>query len=286
MSPEDPCLDHVDWNEIWMERKKRNLSTKNYLTGEEFWNDPRNVQQRYGDTARHAERVKRQLSFLAAPEGAKVLDIGAGAGTLAVPLAKAGCEVCAVEPSSAMIQALEEYRLKENAREIRIVRKRWEDVVPEELDGPFDLVIASYSLTMLDMGASAAKMNAVSGGSVYLFWFLTPPPWARMMEDLWQPVHGSPYFHEPMADCLFQLLLQRGIYPNLTAEKVCSPQPYQTLGEGVDDFRSQMNAYESRQENLIRNYLRTHLTMSRAGLCLRGESWNATIWWKKSGPGR
>lgn len=286
MSSDDPCLDHVDWNSVWKERKARNLSTRNYLTGDEFWNDPRNVQLRYGNTSLHAERVKRQLSALVVPEGGKVLDIGSGPGTLAVPLAKAGCDVCAVEPSTPMVRALEEYRKKENAREIRVIQKRWEDVDPEELDGPFDLVVASFSLTMLDMGESAEKMDRVSNGGVYLFWFLTPPLWARMMEDLWQPVHGSPYFHEPMADCLFQLLLQKGIYPNISLEKVCSPHPYETLGEAVDDFRRQMNAYEPRQESLIRNYLRTHLTMSRAGLCLRGDSWNAMIWWKKPGPGR
>ena len=38
--------------------------------------------------------------------GARVLDIGAGTGRMAIPLANRGCEVVAVEPASGMLAQL------------------------------------------------------------------------------------------------------------------------------------------------------------------------------------
>jgi 2-polyprenyl-3-methyl-5-hydroxy-6-metoxy-1,4-benzoquinol methylase len=48
------------------------------------------------------------------PKGAKVLDIGCGPGTLAIPLAEAGAEVTAVDIASGMLDRLRATAKEEN----------------------------------------------------------------------------------------------------------------------------------------------------------------------------
>ena len=56
-------------------------------------------------------RIEAQLEAMQIPPGSTVLDIGTGPGTLAVPLALAGCDVTVVEPSAGMRAAMREYRV-------------------------------------------------------------------------------------------------------------------------------------------------------------------------------
>ena len=150
-----------------------------------------------------------QLGGIKIYPGAKVLDIGAGPGTLAVPLARRGCKVTVVEPSPMMVSALREYQASEQVEDIRIIEKRWEDVTIEELGGPFDIVIASYSLSMVDIGEAVRKMDTVCSGTVYLFWFLKPSPSSEsppssLAKSPWSPIllraEGGLSFYGPSPD--------------------------------------------------------------------------------------
>jgi len=77
-------------------------------------------------------RIEGQIAGMQIPPGSSVLDIGAGPGTLAVPLALAGCRVTVVEPSVPMGEAMEKYHRVVNAPALRAIRSRWEDVSPGE----------------------------------------------------------------------------------------------------------------------------------------------------------
>jgi ubiquinone/menaquinone biosynthesis C-methylase UbiE len=280
----DPCLDHIDWINVWRERKIRQLSTPFYRNSLEFWSDKENVQRLYSSNSNGRNQLAReQIKGMTIQPGARVLDIGAGPGTLSVPLAKIGCKVTAVEPSDAMCEAFEAYRMRERIKKIRIIRKRWEDIPAEELEGPFDTVIASFSLSMTEIGESLQKMNEVCNGSVYLFWFMTPLPSSRAMHDLWPKVHGVPYYYEPMADCLYMVLIQSGIYPNIEVTASSHAHRYATIGDAVEDFHRRMACETDQQDNLIRQYMRTHLCGSGSEFQLRGTSLGAKIWWSREG---
>ncbi|MEI6840732.1 MAG: class I SAM-dependent methyltransferase, partial [Methanomicrobiales archaeon] len=155
----DPYCDTIDWINVWKERKLRQLATPHYQNSIDFWSDEENVRRLYlYDKKGRATLVMEQLGGIKIHPGAKVLDIGAGPGTLAVPLARRGCMVTAVEPSPIMVSALREYQASEQVADICIIEKKWEDVTVEELGGPFDIVIASYSLSMVDIGEAIRKM--------------------------------------------------------------------------------------------------------------------------------
>ena len=66
--------------------------------------------------------------------GTKVLDIGSGPGVLALPLARLGCRVTAVEPSEEMRRLLRQHLEEENLQDVKILPYTWEEVPEEELE--------------------------------------------------------------------------------------------------------------------------------------------------------
>ncbi|MBP2134408.1 hypothetical protein J2128_002374 [Methanomicrobium sp. W14] len=116
------------------------------------------------------------LSFLESsgfsPEGKKVLDIGCGPGTLAIPLAKTGAKVTAVDISSGMLEKLKE-TVKKESLAIDIAECSWWTADIDSLgfrDG-FDLVLASMTPGVKDFD-SFKKMMACSKGMCYYSNFL------------------------------------------------------------------------------------------------------------------
>ena len=283
----DQYFDNIDWINVWKARKLRQLSVPHYRNSIDFWSDEKNVRRLYLEGRKgRTTLVMEQLGGMKIYPGAKVLDIGAGPGTLSVPLARRGCRVTVIEPSAVMVSALKDYQASEQVKDLRIIEKKWEDITVEELEGPFDIVIASYSLSMVDIGEAVRKMDKVCSGVVYLFWFLKPSPSSQVLHDLWPKVHGVPYYYEPMADCLFMALFQVGIYPNFEILQSDHRHRYLTIGDATEDFHRRMDCTDERQDKIIRDHLRAKLSMVGNELRLRGSSYGAKIWWTKTGDQR
>ncbi len=102
------------------------------------------------------QRIARVLEFLEGagfyPEGATVLDIGCGPGTLSPPLARAGADVTALDISAGMLDRLRETAEREGLH-INPIRCSWWSADIDELgfrEG-FDLVIASMTPGVRDV---------------------------------------------------------------------------------------------------------------------------------------
>jgi SAM-dependent methyltransferase len=270
------------WAEIWKEKKQKHLDSIDIGHEGDFWLQPDNV-RRYLKNARgqYGEVVNEQLRTMIILPKAKVLDIGSGPGTLAVPLAKQGCQVTIVEQAPLMCDACEEYRLAEGADPITIINKRWEEVSPEELRGPFDLVISSFSLTMTDLVHAITKIQKVTSGRVYIFWFLTPPAWAEVMNDLWLPLHNKPYCPTPFADCLWNVLYEMGIYAHVEVMAPAPPHLYESAEHAAGQFFKRLECTHVWQKDLVLTYFRERLIPSdQGGYLFGGGSRNAKVWWE------
>jgi len=275
----------LTWADRWTALKERHLKSVKISSEGDFWLDPDNVKKYLENTrGEYAKVVAEQIRTMNIPPGATVLDIGSGPGTLAVPLAKRGAQVTVLEPAPLMCKALEEYRLQEHAPPIRIITQRLEDVSSEELQGPFDVIIASFSLTMIDIVEAVRKIQSISCGRVYLFWFLTPPSWADMMQELWPLIHIREYYPTPLADCLWNVLYEMRIYANLEVMEPAPPALYDTIEQAVRSASKRLGCTEEWQRRIVENYFSEHACLTPDGKYLAGGGHrSATIWWDNRG---
>ncbi|NLD57085.1 MAG: class I SAM-dependent methyltransferase [Methanomicrobiales archaeon] len=246
-----------------------------------YWNNKKNVMNLYVKSrTREAWQGKldTQLRAMGIPSGARVLDIGGGTGTHAIPLAKSGCDVTVIEPSEAMREILQANLSCVPEGQVKVIPSQWEEIALEELGTPFDVVIASYSLAMVDIGEALEKMHACSRGAVHLFWFLTPPAWERVSGDLWPLLHGETYHGEPLADCLWQVLHEMGIHARLTTERKAETV-YADPGEAVLEYCQRLNCTTAAQQEVLKAYFASVLQARNNGFTLGGASYSAHISW-------
>ncbi len=169
--------------------------------------------RRYWENVWHhqPERLELLLSRLKPAAGRTILDIGSGPGVLAIPLAEAGAEVTAVEPSAAMLDILREKAAQRKTPEINCVNLRWEQVIPErDLNShqPFDLVVASLSLLVVGLRESLLKMRQVCapGGRIFLLWSRGHNLWTEELCWLYPELYGIEYAPKPGAELLLQAI--------------------------------------------------------------------------------
>jgi len=286
MSPAQiPQYPDPDWNGIWKARQVLHESSKHSDDPSHNWNKRENA-ERYDSTSRseYDERIITTINGLDITKESRVLDIGAGPGTLAVPLAPRIKEITAIEPGEGMAAILHERMKKEGMSNFTIIHKRWEEIIPaSDLSGQYDVVIASLSLTMEDIRLALRKMDAVSRGSVYLFCFVPLPFWERMYADLWEPLHGRPYYPGPKADCLFGVLYQMGVYANVEMLPLKKEYRFTTMDEMTAFFHRRFNVTRPEQEKILDDYLKPLVRTEGSEIIISGDSTFAKIWWKKDG---
>ena len=115
----------------------------------------------------------------------RVLELGAGTGRLAVPLAERGLEVTALDASAAMLERL---RQRDGAGRVRLVHG---DMVADAPAGPFDVVLVAYNtlFNLLSAERQAACFDAVAArlapdGALLVEAFVPadPPPTGSAVE--------------------------------------------------------------------------------------------------------
>jgi SAM-dependent methyltransferase len=283
-SPVPPgAYNDIDWNEVWKARQDRYDAARIAGDTSHDWNQKENADRYAAQSGGEFEkRIRMTLDDLTIDPSTRVLDIGAGPGTLAIPLAPCVKEITAVEPGAGMIAALMERAGKEGIGNITCVRKTWEEVDPaRDLNGPYDLVIASLSLTMHDIREAVQKMDAVSCGEVCLYWFADLPFWERMYADLVMPLHGRPYYPGPKADCLWNVLYQAGIYADVRMLPLDKEYRFPSRGEMTAFFKKRFGVTTREQEQVLDKYLSRLIRTDGGDVVISGESTFAKIWWKK-----
>jgi len=207
-----------------------------------------------------------------------------GPGTLAIPIAPLVKDVTAIEPGAGMAAVLVDQCRAQGIANISCIQKLWEDIDPaRDLDGKYDLVIASLSLTMQDIRAALLKMDAVAKGEVCLYWFVDMPFWEKMYVELWEPLHGCTYYPGPKTDCLFEVLYGAGIYANVAMMPLPKEYRFASRDEMTGFFQRRFKVTTEKQEKILDAYLAPLVHEKNGEVVVSGSSTYAKVWWKKTG---
>ena len=100
--------------------------------------------------------LEHVISALGLDGGARVLDLGCGPGTIAIPLSRVVAEVVAVDPDGAMLAEGRRLAAAQGRRNIRWIRARAEDLAPDL--GPFRAATLGQSLHWMDRDRVLAQL--------------------------------------------------------------------------------------------------------------------------------
>jgi SAM-dependent methyltransferase len=161
------------------------------------------------DPRRTDEPVLDVLQALARPESTW-LDIGAGAGRYALPLALRVKEVIAVEPSAGMRRALRTGIDEHGLENVRVVPGTWPEALAElgELPAADVAFIAHVGYDIEPIGPFLDAMEAAAGERCVAV--LTDRSPAAVADPFWPVVHGESRVPLPALPDLIALLAARG----------------------------------------------------------------------------
>ncbi len=148
--------------------------------------------------------------------GDRWLDVGAGAGRFALPIARAldesGGSVIALDASPSMLEALREIAADYAIENVRTVESRWPPADP----GAFDADVALIAQVGYDIEAIGEFLDSLESAARRLcVGVLTEQPPASAADPFWPLVHGEPRSALPALPELVDLLRARGREPTV-----------------------------------------------------------------------
>ena len=158
--------------------------------------------------------------------GESLLDVGAGGGRLALPLALTCQTVTAVEPSPSMCAVLSETAQEYSIENVSIVESGWLDAAVE----PADVVLCSHVVYVVeDIGPFVRKMDAHARRLVLAVVFQASP--MSQVYGLWEQVHGERRHALPSLPQFLPVLDELGIQPQVTELEQQPPRVFGSVPE-------------------------------------------------------
>jgi SAM-dependent methyltransferase len=158
------------------------------------------------------------------------LDIGAGGGRYALPLALAVRDVVAIDPSAGMLAVLRELMQEHGIANVRVFEGRWPpDTSLAAQLGPFPIAdVALIAHVGYDIEAIGPFLDAMEAAvrrtCVAVLMESTP---ASVAAPFWPPVHGEPRIPLPALPEFVELLRARGREPQV-AEAQREPRRFES----------------------------------------------------------
>ena len=260
----------IDWNEIWK------LGHSAALPSSDPW------EHRAEHFERHTKILSQATDEMVARFQCKptdtVLDIGAGTGRYAIPIAKQVAFLTAIEPSPTMCTMLQKKQTEHGISNMTIVSHPWEHIIVGKDIQPHDIVIASHSFTMHDVKEAIQKMHQATKRE---FWFILfagrkMESWVR---DALMKANVDAGFEQKPFDYLiiYSILHSLGLYADVNIYTYEFLERYPDIETAVQDWKLMYNVPSENEiftQEITRRLIRTDV-----GFALPRTSRIAAIHW-------
>lgn len=260
----------VDWDKLWKEHWKRDEIHRS----PQFWDN------RAPSFAKHVSESDYSEQFLSIMQPEKdwtVLDVGCGAGTLAIPLASRVRKVTAVDFSPVMIDLLRNECRNNRVDNITPVLGSWEDDWTDLGVGTHEVAIASRSMSVEHPRTAIEKLLTIATRRIYIAAPVGSGPFdARLFEAVGRVLHPQPdYLY------LYNILDQMNVSADVTFIMTNRNKTYDSREAAYASLLWMFPDISEREEQSLKAFLAKHLVADGSHLRFdydRTVRW-AVIWW-------
>ncbi|MBI5557615.1 MAG: class I SAM-dependent methyltransferase [Deltaproteobacteria bacterium] len=267
-------FNELDWNKLWQEACRRKSWKKK---GKKEWdNRAAGFAKRNSDS----DYAGKFLRLMKPKPHWRVLDIGCGPGTLALPLAGQVQSVTAIDFSTAMLDELKKRAAQQKITNITAIQASWTDDWRALSIPLHEAVISSRSLSVFDLKSALEKMNDWASEKICIADRVGSGPFDP---DLFAAV-GRPFAPGPDFIFTVNLLYQMGIYPRIDYIELEQTKRFSTREEALDSCRWMFDELSPSEEERLGDYVDERLVLDETGawrLCRRTPVKWAFLSWEK-----
>ena len=192
------------------------------------------AQQFTADPRRTDDPLLQRLLREVAPHHT-VIDVGAGGGRLALPIALRCRNVVAVEPSPSMASVLLEQASEHGVSNVSLVEARWEEAEVE----PGDMVLCSHVIyTVRDAELFVRKLNSHGRERVLVVLYDAPPQSQNYV--IWKRVHGEERLPLPALPELEDVLRELGIDAHVEMLGTQPHRIFDSFGQALEQLSGRL----------------------------------------------
>jgi SAM-dependent methyltransferase len=263
----------IDWNRQWQEGRRRQSWVRKKGTD---WD------RRAASFARHDHSafVEQLFAILRPAPDWTVLDVGAGPGTVALPLARLVRRVTALDFSEQMLVELRLQAAREGIANIETRRLAWEEDWQRAGIAAHEVTLACRSLAVDDLRAAIEKLDGWARRLAVIVDRVGPGPHDP---DLFAAV-GRDFVSGPDYITTCNLLYQVGIFARVDFITLAAGKTYSSREEAAESCRWSLGGLEAGEEEKLARFLAARLTPLPDGswrLARRLPSRWAVLWWEK-----
>lgn len=273
-------LKEIDWNKMWKEATAvapwRGMSKKELWEKQADEFNKRIVRVKAGSIETDKDDyISNMLRRIEVEPDFTVLDIGCGPGTLTIPLAQKVKSVTALDISERMLENLKTNAANEGVNNIRYINAAWEDACADNRVDRHDVIVASRSISAIDIKETFSRLASVARQSVY---FTTPIVHLPFDWEVYRVI-GRNRVRHPSYIYIVNALYQMGIQANLEVLYSRVRVFFPTVEEAVADLQWRTAPFSDAEKTRLIEYLEPKFAEQNGSLTHEGKSKWALIWW-------
>lgn len=233
----------------------------------------------YSQALRYSTYPRRAVEVIAARlQGINsLLDVGAGTGSLALPLARQVRKVTALEPSQPMLEILEKKASRLGIKNVKAINASWGEVTMEPHDA---ILVASVPAILDDIPGFLKEASGLvrkkyfliqgAGGERHKFFF----------DELYPLLFDRPFRKRGNYLATLAVLQSQGILADVNVFSHRFDQRFKDLAEAVDFFKEHLGIKHVRYDFRLAEFLKDRLEAIPGGLLHKIRKSSVLISWK------